>query len=151
MQIGGSWLVRKGHCSECSVGRDKQGWQGLCVSHSSEQASDQRQSWLHSTVREQEGEMGRGAQLWLGAEEQPAWTTFSVRDQLQTFCFSVLPDSSLQPPLALSASQPCSLQTCLSFLFYSDLTIPPPQGLRHLLPSCNVCSSCSSVPFSPIK
>lgn len=149
MQIGGSRLVRKGHCSECCVGRDKQGWQVFvwATPQIKPQISDNPDCVPLSG--NMEGEMGRGTQLWLGAEEQPAWTTSSVRDQLQTFCFSVLPNSSLQPPLALSASQPCSLQTRVSFLFYS--IYPPPQGLRHLLPSCNVCPSCSSVPFSPIK
>lgn len=46
MQIGGSWLVRKGHCRECCVGRGKQGRKGHCVNHTPDQASDQGQSWL---------------------------------------------------------------------------------------------------------
>lgn len=110
------------------------------------------------------GEMGRGAQPWLGAEEQRVCTASGVRDHLQLgqdllLCWAawlLLATSSCRILLLslLSASQPCSLQTLLFFLFsslWSWPNYPPAQGLRHLLPSRNVCSSCSSVPFSPVK
>lgn len=163
MQIGGSWLVRKGHCSECCVGRDKQGWWGLCVSHSPHQTSDQGQTWLplapllcQGTCRERWGEEWEQRNS-LHGQHQLSGTTSSWDG---TFCFSGLLDSSLATSSCrilllwlLSASQPCSLQTLLSLFssLWSWPNYPPPHGLRCLLPSCNVCSPCSSVPVSPIK
>lgn len=94
-----------------------------------------------------EGEMGRGAQPWLGAEEQPAWTASSVREHLQLgwdfllfwAAWLLLATFSCRILLLklLSASQPCSLQPLLSFLFcslWSWPNYPPPWGLKHLLP-----------------
>lgn len=166
MQTGGSWLVRKGHCSECCVGRDQQGRQGLCVSHSPDKAPGQGQSWLPSAPLHCQGTWG---ERW-GEEPSRDWEQRnSVCAQHlvsgitsswdRTCCFAGLLDSSLQPPPAGSCYSRCFLHPSpvpskLFFLFsslWSWPNYPPAQGLRHLLPSRNVCSSCSSVPFSPVK
>lgn len=141
MQIRSSWLVRKGHCS--CVGMDKQGRQCLCVSHSSQQASDQGQSWLPSaalycqgTWRErwaEEPSHGWEQRNSLHGQHLESGTSSSWDG---TSCFSGLPDSSLQPPPAGSCYSGCFLHPSpapsklfsLFYFFLSDLTIPHPRA-----------------------
>lgn len=143
MQIGGSWLVRKGYCSECCVGRGKHGRQGHCVNHTPDQASDQGQSWLPTAPLHCQGAW---RERW-GEEPSRDWeqrnslhgqhqVSGSISSWDGTFCFSGLLDSSLQPSPAGScysssflhpSPAPSNLFSLFCFaLSDPGLTIPHP-------------------------
>lgn len=108
------------------------------------------------------GRDGRGAQPWLGVEEQPAWASSGAGVLLQlgrgfpllwaAGLFLVTSSCGILLPWLLSASWPCSLHPLLSgFIFISIWSwpnYPPPLGLRGLLSLCCVHSPCASLPFS---